>query len=70
MLNLFCVSVLELCSTEVELFVLIFALQFGKVCNRISSVVIFFVIHSFLLERVVFVCCEEESSTKPIRAFV
>ena len=41
-LNLFCASVLELCSTEVESFVLIessysvdFALQFGKAWNRI-----------------------------------
>ena len=41
-LNLFCASVLELCSTEVESFVLIqssysvdFALQFGKPWNRI-----------------------------------
>ena len=40
-LNLFCASILELCSTEVELFVLIessynvdFALQFGKAWNR------------------------------------
>ena len=63
-------------STSVELFVLIessysvdFALQFGKAWNRILSVVIF-VIHSFLLETVVSVCCEEESSTKPIRAFI
>ena len=71
-LNLFCASVLELCSTEVELFVFIessysvdFALQFGKAWNRILSVVIF-VIHSFLLETVVSVCCEEASSTKPI----
>ena len=41
-LNLFCASVLELCSTEVESFVLIessysvdFALQFGKAWKRI-----------------------------------
>ena len=41
-LNLFCANVLELCSTEVESFVLIessysvdFALQFGKAWNRI-----------------------------------
>ena len=74
-LNLFCASGWELCSIEVKLFVLIkssysidFALQFGKVWKRISSVVIF-VIHSFLLETVVSVCCEE-SSTKPIRGFV
>ena len=40
-LNLFCASGWELCSTEVELFVLIetsysadFALQFGKAWNR------------------------------------
>ena len=40
-LNLFCASILKLCSTEVELFVLIessysvdFALQFGKAWNR------------------------------------
>ena len=31
---------------------------------------VIFVIHSFLLETVVSVCCEEESSTKSIRAFV
>ena len=67
---------LELCSTEIELFLLIkssysvdFALQFGKAWNKILSVVIS-VIHSFLLETVVSVCCEEEFSTKPIRAFV
>ena len=36
---------------------------------EVSSDVIF-VIHSLLLETVVSVCCEEESSTKPIRAFV
>ena len=42
MLNLFCASVLELCSTAVELFVLVessysvdSALQFGKAWNRI-----------------------------------
>ena len=41
-LNLFCARVLELCSTEVELFVLIksscsvdFALHFGKAWNKI-----------------------------------
>ena len=41
MLNLFCASVLKLCSTEVELFVLVesrysvdFALEFGKAWNR------------------------------------
>ena len=41
-LNLFCASVLELCSTEVELFASVesrysvdFALQFGKAWNRI-----------------------------------
>ena len=41
-LKLFCASVLELCSTEVESFLLIkssqsvdYALQFGKACNRI-----------------------------------
>ena len=74
-LNLFCASGWELCSTEVELSVLIessysvdLALEFGKAWNRVSSVVIF-VIHSFLLETVVSVCCEEESSTKPIGAF-
>ena len=76
LLNLFCASGWELCSTEVEIFVLIessysvdFALQLGKAWNRSSSDVIF-VIHLFLLETVVSVCCEEESSTKPIRAFV
>ena len=31
---------------------------------------VIFVIHSFLLETVVSVCCEKKSSTKPIRAFV
>ena len=36
---------------------------------EVSSVVIF-VIHSFFLETVVSVCCEEKSSTKSIRAFV
>ena len=56
-LNLFCASVLELCSTEIELFVLIessycvdFSLQFGKAWNRISSVVIF-VVHLFVFIR-------------------
>ena len=75
MLNLFCASGWELCSTEVELVVLIessysveFALQFGKAWNR--SGVLIFVIHSFLLKTVVSVCCEEESATKPIRVFV
>ena len=37
---------------------------------EVSSDVIFFVIHLFLLETGVSVCCEEESSTKSIRAFV
>ena len=77
LLNLFCASGWELCSTEVELFVLIessysvdFALQFGKAWNRSFVGREFFVIHLFLLETVVSVCCEEESSKKTIRAFV
>ena len=67
-LNLFCTSVLELCSTEVESFVLIessysvdFALQFGKAWNRI------FVgrdlCNTFVPIRDSNLCCEEESST-------
>ena len=77
-LNLFCASVLELYSIEVKLFLLIessysvdLALQFGKAWNR-SFVGRDFcnTVHSFLLETVFSVCCEEESLTKPIRAFV
>ena len=69
-LNYFCASVLELCSTEVESFVLIeqscsvdFALQLGKAWKRIFLSVVNFVINSFLLETVVSVCCGEESSS-------
>ena len=76
MLNLVCASGWQFCSTEVELFVLIessysvdFALQFGKAWNR-NFVGRDFVIHLLLLETVVSVCCEKESSTKSIRAFV
>ena len=46
-----------------------FALQFGKAWNR-SFVGRDFCNTLFLLETVVSVCCEEESSTKSIRAFV
>ena len=77
LLNLFCASGWQLCSTEVELFVLIelsysvdFALQFGKAWNRSFVGRDFFVIHLLLLKTVVSVCREEESSTKSIRAFV
>ena len=76
LLNLFCAGGWQFCSTEVELFVLIessysvdFALQFGKAWNR-NFVGRDFVIHLLLLETVVSVCCEKESSTKSIRAFV
>ena len=76
-LNLFCASGWQFCSTEVELFVLTvssysvdFALQFGKAWNRSLVGRDFCVIHLLLLETVVSVCCEEESSTKSIRAFV
>ena len=77
LLNLFCASGWQFCPTEVELFVLIessssvnFALQFGKAWNRSFVGRDIFVIHLFLLETRVSVCCEKESSTKSIRAFV
>ena len=61
-LNLFCASVLELCSTEVESFVLISLCSLAKRGIEFLLVVTF-VIHLFLLETVVSVCREEESST-------
>ena len=77
LLNLFCASGCQFCSTEVELFVLIessysvdFALQFGKAWNRSFVGRDIFVIHLLLLETRVSVCCGKESSTKSIRAFV
>ena len=70
-LNLFCASVLELCSTEVELFVLIessysvdFALQFGKAWNRILSVMIF--CNTFVLIRDSGLCLFVEKSLQRI----
>ena len=75
LLNLFCASGWELRSTEVELSVLIessysvdFALQFGKAWNR--GFVGRNFCNTFVLIRDGGLCCEKESSTKSIRAFV
>ena len=77
-LNLFCASGWQLYSTEVELFVLIessYTVVLISLCSLAKRGIevwsdVIFVIHLLLLEKVVSVCCEEESLTKSIRAFV